>query len=140
MMDQFYGLGLVNKASQQEKWGSLLSKGGEIKPSMSCKTSSTCRAALLNAKLCLKTARLLMQIMWVSVLTARQQLLWEFSNVCVVKKTTTTIGSQRMQFALLPRVFTIWWKRCRWIFTNHRCLRHSLGWTRGNSTNFTGRE
>lgn len=94
------------------------------------------------------------QIMWVSVLTARQQLLWEFSNVCVVKKTTTTIGSQRwyfnginwredwisnenaekygvhtwinpsrMQFALLPRVFTIWWKRCRWIFTNHRCLR-----------------
>lgn len=35
------------------------------------------------------------QIMWVLVLTARRQLQWEFSNVFVVRKTTSTIGSQR---------------------------------------------
>ena len=35
------------------------------------------------------------QIMWVLVLTARRQLQWEFSNVCVARKTTSTIGSQR---------------------------------------------
>ena len=64
-----------------------------------------------------------------------------------------------MQFALPLRVFTTWWKRCRWTCTNHPCLRWHicvlhpffvffsyinfvfrlfLGWTRANSTNFTG--
>ena len=78
--------------------------------------------------------------MWDLVLTVRQQLQWEFSNAYVVKKTTTTIGSQRLhqrlekeklseqvlfrtQYVLLPQVSTTWWRKCRWTSMSHPCLR-----------------
>ena len=83
--------------------------------------------------------------MWDLVLTVRQQLQWEFSNACVVKKTTTTIGSQRWhqrlekeklseqvlfrtQYVLPPQVSTTWWRRCRWTSMSHPCLRWAGQW------------
>ena len=83
--------------------------------------------------------------MWDLVLTVRQRLQWEFSNAYVVKKTTTTIGSQRWhqrleneklseqvlfrtQYVLPPQVSTTWWRRCRWTFMSHPCLRWAGKW------------
>ena len=43
--------------------------------------------------------------MWDLVLTVRQQLQWEFSNAYVVKKTTTTTGSQRLHQRLEKEKF-----------------------------------
>ena len=55
-------LGLVNRVYPLVKWASLPWNEEETKPSMSCKTSSTCRVAQLNVKLSLKIELPLMQV------------------------------------------------------------------------------
>ena len=59
-------LGLVNRVYRLVKWASLPWNEEETKPSMSCKTSSTCRVAQLNAKLSLKIELPLMQVKEIS--------------------------------------------------------------------------
>ena len=59
-------LGLVNRVYPLVKWASLPWNEEETKPSMSCKTSSTCRVAQLNVKLSLKIELLLMQVKEIS--------------------------------------------------------------------------
>ena len=59
-------LGLVNRVYRLVKWASLPWNEGETKPSMSCKTWSTCRVAQLNAKLSLKIELPLMQVKEIS--------------------------------------------------------------------------